>query len=588
MEKIVNYDIQKIEVDKGNNDFEIVIDEKEISTGIIAYSIQITFDQPAEPKPLSLKWRFPAKNIKGVWKTGALYDKRLHADWELEPSISRVSIDAPVISIFGHDDINCHTFACADALNTVEMNASLREEDNEIYCYVKLFSERHPAIQKYHTEIIIDKRKIHFSEVLTNISNWWSSFPNLKPMEVPKAAFYPVYSTWYAYHQNLAIASLLSECRLASEMGYKTIIVDDGWQTNDNNRGYDYTGDWQPERIPEMREFVEQIHAMGMKFLIWYSVPFCGKKSKAYQRFKGKFLTENHRWAPVFDPRYPEVRKYLINIYADALKHWGLDGFKLDFIDDFKVYPDTSLTKAEGRDFDSVNEAVDQLMSDVKDTLTAIKPDIIIEFRQKYIGPYMRKYGNMFRAFDCPNDSSTNRIRTTDVRLLSGNTSVHSDMFTWHYDESVEISALQFLNVIFSVPQVSVRLNEITEDHKKMIAFYTEYWVNNKDVLMQGNFKPYKPLSNYPLIKVGNENHQIFGIYDEIVVPLENKDNIDLINGKLDHSVVYKSLEDLGKYNLTVWDCKGEMIENSIVELRKGVEEINVPAAGVAKLQRII
>ncbi len=588
MEHVANYNIDKIDVEKGDNNFNIDIDGRERQEGVTVYDINITFDKPSEPGPLVLKWRFPAKNIKGVWKTGALYDKRLHADWELEPSISRVSIDAPVIAIFGHDDTNCLTFACADALNTVEMNACLREEDNEVYCYVKLFTERHHSISNYQTELIVDKRNIHFSEVLANISAWWSSFENLKPLSVPLSAFDPVYSTWYSYHQNLSVESLLSECQQASSMGYKTIIVDDGWQTNDNNRGYDFTGDWQPERIPAMGDFVNQVHELGMKCLIWLSVPFCGKKSQAYQRFKGKFLTENHRWAPVFDPRYPDVRSYLINIYAHALEEWGLDGFKLDFIDDFKVYPDTSLTKADGRDFASVNEAVDKLMSDVKDTLTAIKPDIIIEFRQKYIGPYMRKYGNMFRAFDCPNDSSTNRIRTTDVRLLSGNTSVHSDMFTWHYNESVEISALQFLNVIFSVPQLSVRLNEISNEHRKMIEFYTSYWVQNKEVLMSGNFKPFKPLSNYPLLMVSSDSHQIFGIYDEVLVHLENTDNIDLINGKLDSVVVYKSVEDLGKYKLTVWNCMGEIVVDDTVSIRKGVGEITIPAAGMAKLLKII
>jgi len=79
--------------------------------------------------------------------------------------------------------------------------------------------------------------------------------------------------------------------------------------------------------------------------------------------FKGKFLTENHRWAPVFDPRYPEVRQYLIDTYSKALALWNLDAFKLDFIDDFKVYPETELTKAGGRDFANVNEAVDKLLT---------------------------------------------------------------------------------------------------------------------------------------------------------------------------------------------------------------------------------
>ena len=134
------------------------------------------------------------------------------------------------------------------------------------------------------------------------------------------------------------------------------------------------------------KEFVQDIHDTGMKIGFWYSVPFCGKKSKAYQEFKGKFLTENHRWAPVFDPRYPEVRLYLINIYKNALVDWNLDGFKLDFIDDFRLYPETPEANDQ-MDFVSINAAVDKLLTDVIDTLKAINPDVFIEFRQKYVGP---------------------------------------------------------------------------------------------------------------------------------------------------------------------------------------------------------
>ncbi|MEL7220878.1 MAG: hypothetical protein AAGJ93_06130 [Bacteroidota bacterium] len=41
-------------------------------------------------------------------------------------------------------------------------------------------------------------------------------------------------------------------------MGYKLIILDDGWQTLDNNRGYDYTRDWQPDRFEDMPGFVKK------------------------------------------------------------------------------------------------------------------------------------------------------------------------------------------------------------------------------------------------------------------------------------------------------------------------------------------
>lgn len=58
-----------------------------------------------------------------------------------------------------------------------------------------------------------------------------------------------------------------------------------------------------------------------------------------------------------------------------------------------------------GMDTISVYDAIDRLMKDALAALRKLKPDILIEFRQNYIGPLMRTYGNMLRSTDCPNDS---------------------------------------------------------------------------------------------------------------------------------------------------------------------------------------
>lgn len=553
---------------------------------ISIYNIQVTSEEPTIPKPLTLKWKIPAHNVKGVWKPTTDFAKRIQADWELDHMESRISIDAPVISLFGHDDNNTHTFACSNAINKLELNAEIREEDDCFYCHVTLFLENQSKIDNYNIQIRIDEQDKHFSEALKEVSKWWEGFENLKPTHVPDIALTPLYSTWYNFHQNLNEEVLVSECKTAYDLGYRSVIIDDGWQTNDGNRGYDFTGDWLPERLNKTKEFVEAIHNTGMKIGFWYSVPFCGKKSKAYQRFKGKFLTENHRWAPVFDPRYPEVRNYLINIYKNALIEWNLDGFKLDFIDDFRLYVDTPQVNSE-MDFTSINMAVDRLLTDVINTLKAINPNVFIEFRQKYVGPAMRKYGNMFRAFDCPGDATMNRIRIADIRMLAGNTAVHSDMITWHNDEKLEVAALQMVNTLFGVPQISVVLDNIPQDHLEMVKFYTEYWNTNKELITKGHFTPYRPLANYPIQKVSNAKKLLVGLYDDHVVQLnETFENLDVLNAKLTESIVLKTNSELGNYNCTIFNCKGEQIHQKEIMLTKGVLEINVPACGLAQLTK--
>lgn len=570
-----------------NSEFETNLELlAEEQKGVFTYKVSTKSETAVSPQPITLRWKVPSFNMKGVWKCGGIHNKRQQYDWELDHLQSRISVDAPVICVFGHDDQNTMTFACSDAINLIEMNALLREEDNHLYCHVTFFRERHPEIENYETEIRVDTRAILYSTALQEVASWWETFDSLKPILAPPIAKAPLYSTWYQFHQDLDEKALLEECKIAHSVGYELIILDDGWQTMDTNRGYDYTGDWQPDRFPDMAGFVEKIHQIGMKFGLWYSVPFCGEKSKAYQRFKGKFLTENHRWAPVFDPRYPEVREYLIGTYVKALKDWNLDAFKLDFIDDFKVYPETVLTKENGRDYANVNTAVDRLLTDVMEALLAIKPDIGIEFRQQYVGPALRKFGNMFRAFDCPNDAVSNRIRVTDVKLLIADSAVHSDPQTWHMEETVELAALQVLNGFYGVPQMSVHLRNLPTSHFEMIQFYTAYWKKHFDILLNGHFTPINPLGNYPILKAKKNGHVIIGVYDEVVASFDEEKQIDFLNAKVSNNLVIRNNGEEAAFHLTTYDCQGTKQLDENRTLAKGVTEIEVPASGMLCLKR--
>lgn len=577
-----------INIDCEERDLNTTLNKIFDNDGVVIYNFEVSNGASRFPKPITLKWKISSNNIKGVWKPSTDFSKRIQADWELKPMESRISVDAPIVCAFGHDDTNVLTFACNDAINTLELDVVLREEDNHLYCHVTLFSKPERPIRKYNLQLRLDFRNVHFSKSLQDVAAWWETFEYLSPISVPVIAKQPVYSTWYQFHQDLDEQVLLKECSLASKLGYKSIIIDDGWQTKDSNRGYDFTGDWQPDRIPNMASFVSKIHALGMKVAIWYSVPFCGVKSRAFQHFKGKFLTENHRWAPVFDPRYPEVREHLIGLYSNALRDWNLDGFKLDFIDDFRLYEDTPMGADDGRDYASINAAVDRLLSDVITNLKIINPDVFIEFRQKYTGPAMRKYGNMFRAFDCPGDSAMNRIRIADLRMYCGNTAIHADMITWHASETVEVAALQLVNIMFGVPQLSVKLQDCREDELNMIRFYTHYWNEHASILMDGDFKPSRPLANYPIQKVVKDDFTIIGVHDDFVVSLDAiTENMHFLNAQLATEIVIKSSKDFGRFAGIIFDCQGNKVSENEIKFSKGATIIEVPPCGIVITKKV-
>lgn len=582
----------EIELQGDLKGFQSELIKEEVSKDIHVITLKLSSSKRASPPKCTLFWKIPIVDITTQWTTSSHQHKFLYPNWSGRAGItSRATNHAPVVSLLNNQDENRLTFACSDALNTIRLNTGVKEEDGHFYCEVRFFTEKHPPLRSHEVQVRIDLRPCHFSRSLREVADWWASLDAYRPSPIPEHARLPMYSTWYSFHQNLVVDEVLDQCRRSKALGYEAVIVDDGWQTLDSNRGYLYTGDWWPERIPDMAGFVDAVHDIGMKFILWYSVPFIGDSAKNASRFQGKYLSHwGGEWggSSTLDPRYPEVREFLIQTYEDALRDWDLDGFKLDFVDDFVADEKTVLDASDGRDYASVNRAVDRLMTDIMKRLRAIKPDVLIEFRQSYIGPLMRKYGNMFRAGDCPESAHYNRIRITDLRLLSGNTPTHSDMLMWHPDEPVESAALQLLHVLFSVPQLSVRLEKIPEDHIQMVQFWTDYWLENRVVLLEGEFIPFRPAMNYPLIIGRTQNKTIVGVYEDMVVPFDGKaEELHFINGKGTETIVLSLAEDWGEVRMKVIDCRGQSVQNIRINMMRGLHSIQVPPSGLVKLVRV-
>jgi alpha-galactosidase len=579
-----NSDFLKIEGDL--KDFDVTWTSKELERGLEVVDLQLKSPIASIPPRFSVNWNFPSIDITAFWNPNISVDK---VSYYRNRVTSRASSYAPVSAFLDAKDMNRFTFACSDALNKVLIRSYLREEDARFYCTLVFFDEKIPPLKEYSVQIRIDTRNIPYFKALDEVSKWWAAKDNYTPAPVPDFAKWPMYSTWYSFHQNLNADDVVNECTIAKKMGFDAVIVDDGWQTLDSQRGYAFTGDWEPVRIPDMKGFVQRVHDLGMKFLLWYSLPFVGENSKNYERFKGKYLTYwEGQGTYVLDPRHPEVREFIINTYETALKEWNLDGFKLDFIARFAANEQTVLTATDGRDYASVNEAVDKLMTDVMSRLRTLNPDILIEFRQPYIGPLMRKYGNMFRATDCPNMAVINRARTTDIRLLCGNTAVHSDMFMWHAEDSVETAALQILNILFSVPHLSVRLEQIPDNHLEMVRFWIGYWRENRDVLLHGEFNPVNPSAVYPKIIARIKSKTIVALYNDVNISLVDKEcaNFDIVNAKSSEYVILDLTCDMGNVTTESYTCMGNLVKKQTLSLKKGVYKFAVPASGLLSIKK--
>ena len=463
---------------------------------------------------IRLVFSFPATDISGRWFPICKFDRSVKADWDT-PVESMTASSAPVVCFYRADGRNRHTIALSEVRQKVFLKCGIHEEDGSMLCVIDLPISQGFSEKKFQFSVWESVEEKKYWEVLDEVRSWWEEALHIVPATVPDAAKKPMYSFWYSMHQNVTAKNVEEESRRAAQLGLSAVIVDDGWQTEDNNRGYAYCGDWEPskQKFPDFAGHVANVQAMGLKYLLWFSVPYIGKKAKAWKHFQDKLLRfSESQQAGILDLRYPEVREYLKNIYVKAIQDWHLDGLKLDFIDEF-YFQEDSPAYNESMDCHDIQDALNRFLTDVMDTLKQIRPDVLIEFRQKYIGPQIRRYGNMFRVNDCPGSAVSNRIGTIDLRLLSGNTAVHSDMLMWHPSEAPEDAALQLLSCLFSTVQLSVCLDQISESMRQMLQFWFSFMEEKSALLLSGQIQPSEPENLYPEVCAEHANEKVLVHY---------------------------------------------------------------------------
>jgi len=565
----------------GNEGAKIYIDNETQKDGILHFDVNMSMESEQIPVEFKIAFSFPSVDMYSVWGPGIRFDRSLRDcnGWK-RTSNSRLASWMPLHALVSQDGKNRITIAVSDAKNPIALRTGVREETALMHGEIVFFTATVAPLKEYKATVRMDMRDIAYYDAIYDVVSWWENECGYKPAYVPEHARLPMNSLWYSYHQQLDVEDIIRECVLSKAIGMDTIIVDDGWQTDDNNRGYKFCGDWEVSeaKIPDIKDFVSRVHDTGMKIMLWFSVPFIGTSVKSFELFHDMILdhTGDDKSFFALDPRYKMVRDHLIGIYERAVGEWGFDGLKLDFIDSFFPLTGRSLQFDPRRDHVSVEDAIDTLMTDVSDALRRINPDVLIEFRQTYIGPAIRKYGNMLRVADCPNDAIINRQDVVNLRLTSGGTAVHSDMLMWHPEDHVENAALQLVSVLYSVPQISVKLASLSEDHKKMLEFYLSFWKENREVLIDGKLLAANPETSYSIVCAEKDGVAIFTCYNDTLVDCSAYSDIIAINASRHSALIVKGA---ASKTYKVLDCMGNELDKGIITA--DLCEVSIPLSGM-------
>ena len=550
-------------------------------------TVKISSSAASQPPQFGVFFRVPGAGVQNVWTSDFSRDgyhvwPQLWWGWSSKFK-SQLARETPIAVGFNSQERAPVALACSEAFHSLEFGLYADDRTCEMVGRCEFFTAPVAPLREYEVSVMLDRRGGEFADTVRQCSEWVARKNGFVPAHAPESAFAPLYSTWYAYLQDVHADELEEEARLAAALGMKTMILDDGWQKVDSRTFYSATGDWMPvtNRFPDMKAHVAAVHKAGLKYMLWLAVPFMGDEAKNYPKFKGMMLRGGD--TGVLDPRFPEVREYLISTYERVVGEWDCDGVKLDFIDNFVLPKNDPALKDNyaGRDYRSLPDAVNRLMKDVLARLKKIKPDVLVEFRQHYMGTAILQYGNMMRCADCPADPTANRKRVCDLRLTSGGIAVHSDMLVWSRDETPEGAALPILNVLFSTIQYSMILKTIPPAHNDVIRHWLAFSQKHLDALQRGKFTPHHAENGYTWIEGESADERVVAVYANDVCARSGAADrpVYLVNATGGAG----ALVDLAApARVEFFDVFGKPAGET--KVRAGIVRLAVPSSGYAKI----
>lgn len=544
--------------------------------GAMLYTI--TFD--GDLSELAVTVSCPASEAAGRWYPAAnQYARGVMQTWNSTKETAFM-YGAPIYSYYSQDDANLLCTAMYDSFTTYRICSGIDEPSQ---CIVVKFLPQLGQNSHAELRLYVDRTKRKWYESVQSATEWWYAG---RQSPVPECAYDPVYSTWYAFQRDIDADSIIAQCRAAYKFGCRTLIIDDGWATPRGTISYNDSGDWKPnrERFPNFKGFVDEIHSIGMKALLWVAPGLSGYASASHRLYDGKFLSDSDKLMySVLDPRYPDVRAALCQDVCRLVEVYGFDGVKIDFIDSIRgadCEPDAQ------RDIGSVSEALRELLQSIHTRLTSIRPDVMIEYRQNYCGPDVALNANIMRSADCAQDYLTNRMNTLDLRLYTKG-AVHSDMIQFIYGDTPESTALQLVNVLFATPQISPRFERLSREQLDVIRFWLNFMSEKRELLQKSSFELSRCYANYPVVTVRNEHERLSALYAEQTLVLDEAcERVYAVNAA-GRAPIYLGSREPYQAAYRCIDCKGVETESGKILLDENPRAIPVPFCGMVVLEAL-
>lgn len=432
------------------------------------------YDIPAGKQKVHIS--VPFRDVAGFWHPMTIHPE-MKLLWQINFTAG-AHRNFPYLTFFSDLHRNRVSLGLTELITETDVYAKMSQLDGTYEVTFTIDSPR-------PFRLFMDRRDIPWVESLAGYRQL--VLPDGVP-DYPAGAWAPVYCTWYAFHAAVTQDPVEANARAAADLGFGTFILDDGWSYDESKRvtasardWYKDIGNWtvSTKKFPDMKGHVRRVQEMGLQYLFWTAPTMIGVGNDAFKELK-------HTTQCSYDDSFwhldtsdePSVNAVLKKM-EDLMVTYKLDGLKVDFIDD--EAPDPSLGSAEN---------TFHFIQKLYRTVTAVKPDALIEFRQRYDIPQLLPYATQFRAGDVPFDYLDNFNRIAHIRAIVGDgVPVHADPVYWAKEETPENIARHLVASLAAVPMASMDLTCLTEVEKAIFRHYISFYRQHMEIYQKGHWQ---------------------------------------------------------------------------------------------------
>ena len=170
----------------------------------------------------------------------------------------------------------------------------------------------------------------------------------------------PQYNTWIELIYNQNQEDILKYARSIIDNGFPTgiLMIDDNWQKDYGNFNF------RPDKFPNPKAMVDELHAMGFKVMLWVS-PFVSPDSEEFRYLKTKGYLVKRKgsdqpaildwWngsSACYDLSNPEAYNHLRSTLKKMQQDYHIDGFKFD-AGDPERYPEKEVDVFDRQSYDT-------------------------------------------------------------------------------------------------------------------------------------------------------------------------------------------------------------------------------------------